>query len=235
MKLHRFFGHFDFRKEKIFIDDKDVVNQWRNVLCFEVGSEIILCDGKLNEALGRIVSFSRNSATVEILGVSKNENESEGEVVLYCSILKGEHFEFVAEKATELGVKKIVPIVCERTVKKNIHRERLEKIIKEAAEQSGRGIIPELVGEPLSFMIAARQAAAHDVNFFFHSDGKDIESFAGKSFRTAGVFIGPEGGWKESEIELAKKSGFHIATLGKLTLRAETAAIVAVYSVLSVI
>ena len=97
MKLHRFFGEFDFRNERLFISNPELVGQWRDVLRFEAGSKIILFDGKMNDALARIVSFKKNSAEVEILGVSKNECEPDVRVILYCSILKGEHFEFVVE------------------------------------------------------------------------------------------------------------------------------------------
>ena len=231
MRLHKFFGEFDFRGDRISIRDKNLVAQWRDVLRLETGSEIILCDGKLNEALARIISFDKNTAKVEIMGVSRNENEPERSIVLYAAILKGEHFELVAEKATEAGVKKIVPVVCARTVKQNVRADRLKKIIKEAAEQSGRGIIPEL-GEELPFLSATRQAGAHDINFFFHANGEDIKDIDGKNFKTAGIFIGPEGGWADEEIELAKKTGFRVVSLGNLTLRAETAAIIAAYSVL---
>ncbi|MEK7507546.1 MAG: RsmE family RNA methyltransferase [Patescibacteria group bacterium] len=231
MRLHRFFGNFDLRKERFAVSDRELINQWRNVLRFEIGSELVLCDGKLNEALARIISFDKNSAEIEILGISKNESEPKRSVALYVSILKGEHAEIVAEKATEIGVSEIVPIISERTVKQSVRPERLLKVIREAAEQSGRGVIPTL-HEPLPLMLALRQASVYDTNFFLHYSGDDISNFAGKNFHTAGVFVGPEGGWTGAEIALAKKSDFKIVTLGNLTLRAETAAIVGVYSVL---
>jgi len=234
MRLHRFFGTFDFSKDRISISDIELVGQWRDVLRLTVGSEIILCDGNLNEALARIASLGKNSAEVEIIGVSRNESEPEHIAVLYCSILKGEHFELAAEKAVELGVSKIVPVVSDRTIKQRIREDRLRKIMTEAAEQSGRGIVPEL-GEPVPFLSATRQAGSNEANFFFDSCGEDVKKISGKDFRTAGIFIGPEGGWTESEIQLAKKSGLKTVSLGKLTLRAETAAIVAVYSVLRVL
>lgn len=234
MRLHRFFGDFDFKKERLKVSDPELINQWRDVLRFEVGSELILCDGNLNEALARISSFSKSAASVEIRGISRNESEPERNLILYASILKGEHFEFVVEKATEIGVKKIVPIVSSRTIKQNIRADRLKKIIKEAAEQSGRGIIPEL-GDEIPFLSATRQAGMNGINFFFDAKGEAVESFDKKDFTTAGVFIGPEGGWADEEIDLAKKTGFHIVSLGKLTLRAETAAIIAAYSVLRIV
>lgn len=233
MRLHRFFGNFDFRKERFTVSDLELVNQWRNVLRLETGDEVLLCDGKRSEARAKIAALNKNAAEVEILDVIKNENEPKVHVTLYCSILKREHFELAAGKATEVGAAEIAPIVCERTVKRSVRRERLEKIIKEAAEQSGRGIIPAL-REPMAFAEALEDAKKNGENFFFDLSGRKFEGISVKRAARLGVFIGPEGGWTETEISIAKESGFEITSLGTLMLRAETAAIVAVYSVLSV-
>ncbi len=234
MRLHRFFGNFDFGSGKISVSDAELVGQWRDVLRLIAGDEIILCDGNGNDARARIISLGKHSAEVEILGVSKNKNEPERAVTLYLSILKGEHFELAAEKATELGVLRIVPIIAERTVKSNLRTDRIRKIIREAAEQSGRGVVPEL-GESVPLKGALLEAAKNnDANFFFHLGGEEIKTFAGEKFGSAGIFIGPEGGWTESEVALAKQSECTITSLGKLILRAETAAIAATYSVLNI-
>jgi 16S rRNA (uracil1498-N3)-methyltransferase len=146
------------------------------------------------------------------------------QVILYCSIIKRENFELMAQKATEVGVKEIVPLLSSRTIKLNIKSERVEKIIKEASEQSGRGKVPEL-HPPMTFKDALEHAKSNDLNLFFDPSGKIFSPLTQE--KKIGVFIGPEGGWDEDEIGLARAQNFQIVSLGKLVLRAETAAIVA--------
>lgn len=229
MRLNRFFGNFEFLGKTIRIADAEILNQLKNVLRLKSGAEIILCDGKMNEALCMIADFGKDFIDLNILEINKNKSEPEKEIILYCSILKKENFELVVQKAVEIGVKKIVPIISAHTVKLGIKPDRLEKIIREASEQSGRGILPVL-SEVLDFEKAVSGAKTNDFNLFFDASGKDFsEMKLLPENNKIGIFIGPEGGWSEEEIELAKKSGFQIASLGKLVLRAETAAIVASY------
>lgn len=231
--MNRFLGNFDFQQKSLRIVDRDFWHQVKNVLRLEIGEEVVLVDGRGKEAIAKIVEYNKDFVGVEILEVKTSQNEPTRQVVLYCSILKHENFELVAQKATEVGVAEIVPIICERTVKTGLKYERLRKIIKEAAEQSGRGVVPKL-REAISFKEAAIGAKDDSVNFLFDAVGakllmSDINSLAQQKKARVGVFIGPEGGWGEKEIILAKEAGFKITSLGKLTLRAETAAIVAVY------
>ncbi len=228
MRLHRFIGNFDIAKSNLKIHDDELLNQIRNVLRLGSGQEVILADGKLSEAKAKISEMGKDFIVFEVLERWQNQNESERDVVLYCAILKRENFELVVQKATEAGIKEIVPVITERTVKLNIRQDRLEKIIKEAAEQSGRGIMPIL-------------HAALDLQQAIDNGGKNMNLFldsSGESFNDSqrlnnegqiGVWIGPEGGWTEKELSLARESKFKIINLGKLTLRAETAAIIGTY------
>ena len=129
----------------------------------------------------------------------------------------------------EVGVKEITPIITARTVKLGLNKERLEKIIKEAAEQSGRGILPRL-NEAMDFDRAVDLAKnSNDLNLFFNIDGKNVQHSM-SNISKIGIFIGPEGGWDEEEIKKAQSSnGFTIVGLGKTILRAETAAVIASY------
>ena len=228
MRRHRFIGNFDLLKKKLRIDDKELVSQIRNVLRLKPGDEVLLADGKLNEARARIVNLKNDFLEVEIEEVFKNENEPKTNVILYCSILKRENFELVVQKATEIGVKEITPLLCARTVKLDFKHERLEKIIKEAAEQSGRGIVPTLC-KPAKLEDALRSAEKNDLNVFFDAGGAKPDQKEFTWAKKIGVFVGPEGGWDPEEIELAKRHACKILNLGKLTLRAETAAIIASY------
>ena len=135
----------------------------------------------------------------------------------------------VVQKATEAGVKEIIPVITERTIKLNIRPSRLEKIIKEAAEQSGRGIVP-ILRDPVDFVDAIDGVGSNSINIIFDKSGEIFENLKFKIENCAvGAWIGPEGGWTDKELERARTENFKIFNLGKLTLRAETAAIVGTY------
>ena len=200
MRLHRFIGDFDFNNKKLKIYDDELVGQIRNVLRLKKGDDLILADGKLNEASASIVDFGKGFVEVEISEITENKNEPQIKTTLYCSILKRENFELLAQKATEAGVAKIVPIRTKRTVKINLREDRLAKIMIEAAEQSGRGIVPVLE-KTLSLEEALETAKENEINFFFDVSGSNLTAVS-KGFNKAGIFIGPEGGWEEREIEM---------------------------------
>ncbi len=212
------------------ISDADLINQLRNVLRFSIGDKILLGDGKINEALVEIKKIDKDFIAAEILELRLNKSEPQKQVALYCAILKRENFELICQKTVETGVYEITPIICERTVKFGLKSGRLEKIIKEAAEQSGRGFL-SILKQTISLEKAMEQAKENDINLFFDSSGADFVREATKDKKKIGVFIGPEGGWDEEEIKLAQENNFKIVSLGKLTLRAETAAIIASYIV----
>ena len=228
MRLNRFFLEFNFNDKEIIIKDNDFVNQVRSVLRMDLGDKLILCDGASNEILAKIVSFGKNEIILENLEIMKNKNEPAQKVTLYCSILKKENFELVVQKAVEVGVYKIVPVINTRTVKTNIRPDRLKKIIKEAAEQSGRGIMPELI-EAINFKDALDLCKNNDRNVLSDISGCDLKDLEVTTSHTLGIFVGPEGGWDALEIEIARSGGLDVASLGQLTLRAETAAIIATY------
>ena len=230
MRLNRFIGDFDLDAERVTLRDLDMAHQITRVLRLEVGEHVVLGDGAGFEAEGEISSIGKDEVQIALGKKYKNENEPLRRVTLYLAVLKRENFELAAEKATEAGVAKIVPVLSARTVKTGFNTERVRKIVKEAAEQSGRGIVPQL-SEPMTLGDALQTAAGNDANWFFHNDGdaafeKEPETI---SKRKTGIFIGPEGGWSDEEATQAKGAGFTVAPLGSLILRAETAAIIATY------
>jgi len=237
MRLHRFIGNFDFENERIRIEDSEIVKQIRNVLRLRSGDVAILSDGRLNEAEAKIINMEKDYLEMELLKRKRSESEPAVRATLYCSILKKENFEFVAQKATEVGISEIVPVVTARTVKTNLKQERLEKIVKEASEQSERGIVPKLESI-MAFSEAIKYASQNHLNLFFDRSGEDIKKIISnlkiKDVKNAGIFIGPEGGWDDFEIETAKSAGFRIVSMGKLNFRAETAAIIGSYLAASI-
>jgi 16S rRNA (uracil1498-N3)-methyltransferase len=245
-KVHRFIVGEDLLPT-LSIQDKALVHQWSKVLKFETGEELELCDGRGHEANYRITGVEKKRVDLERAeNVRENEAEPERHVILYAAVLKKENFDWIVQKTTECGVAEIVPLVTDRTIKKSINLDRAKEIAREAAEQSGRGRVPN-IHEPLSLKAALAHAKMNGQNYFFHvseitsrkpqvaSSEMRVRDFAIYDMRPAnglhriGLFIGPEGGWTEEEADLALKAGCEIASLGPRTLRGETACAVAVY------
>jgi len=228
MKLHRFIIDINLEQPSAFVVDPEIVGQWRNVLRFKVGDQVMLCDGQGYEAVGTIETLDKAGAKLRLDKPVQINREPGREIILYCALLKRENFETVAQKAVEVGASRIVPIITERTIKKDVRLDRLQKIMKEAAEQSGRGVVPAL-HQTLVFEHALVDAKVYETGLFFDASGPQLEADMVKGKNSVAIFIGPEGGWRAKELQLAEKSGLLIVSLGPLTLRAETAAIVASY------
>ena len=231
MKIHRFIDpEFNLRQEEVNIANPRIVHQIQKVLRMQKGDKVVLGDGRGLEAKVELKGFGNKEIMAQVEERFENTREPQTEVTLYISVLKKDKMEWLAEKVTEVGVKKIVPITSERTVKLNLRYDRLQKIVTEAAEQSGRGVIPE-IGDKISLEEAIDEAKnERDVNFFFHPEGDEAEFDSQvREQGKIGVFVGPEGGWSEQEAGLAYNKDLSIVKMGDLTLRGETAGIMASY------
>lgn len=210
----------------------------RNVLRVRAGEELVLFDGAGVDARVRIDEMTARAVSVSVIERMDSAAEPRVRVHLYQSIAKGERFEWLLEKGTELGVARFVPLIAARSVVKTGAEagrfERWRRIIIEAAEQSGRGAVPE-IDAPQGFEQALRDApgvrllpyehageAAPDIQAALTADIDALFALAEVS-----VFVGPEGGWEEREVELARSSGVAIVTMGARVLRSETAGLVA--------
>ncbi|MFM2357586.1 MAG: hypothetical protein RJA61_323, partial [Candidatus Parcubacteria bacterium] len=129
----------------------------------------------------------------------------------------------ILEKCTELGVTHFVPIISERSEKKNLNYERAQKIIKEASEQSGRGTLPEL-GETCVLQDVFEKYPMDFIAFDFSGTKLENNKFQITNSKI-GILIGPEGGWTERELQVFKDKHIPLFTLGNQVLRAETAAV----------
>ncbi len=225
MKIHRFIDDFDLSGKEIEITG-EIAHQMAKVLKLEVGEQVELCDGKGNNASGKIRSLNKNSVIIDIESHSTEVSQDKKSVSLFCAVLKKENFELVVQKATECGVQKIIPIITTRTVKTGLNMERLQKIAKEACEQSGRNYLPE-ISEPITFEESLEKSKENKVNIIFDASGELLGNLNNKS--SIGIWIGPEGGWTPEEIKKATENNFSVASLGTNTLRGETAAIIASY------
>lgn len=236
MRLHRFIINAPL-SSSLRIRDKEVANQLQNVLRLKEGDRLIVCDGSMHEAEAIVTSFGKDTVEISLGEIKRNTAEAPRKVILYLSVLKGEHFEMALEKATECGVAEIVPLITERTVKQGVREDRAQKILKEAAEQSGRGKVPMLHAARSLSDATLHAELANTTNFFYHEGGEPLDALRAviAPEDSIGIFVGPEGGWSAPEILFIERKimdgkNFKIVTLGKRVLRAETAAVVGTYN-----
>jgi len=213
-----------------------------DVLRLGRGDEVAVFDGTGREFQCRIETVRKDSALLQVLTqVTAPSPESPLDLTLAVALLKGEKFDLVIQKSTELGVCRIIPLMTDRAdvrlragddVRHKV--SRWQRIALEAAKQSGRAAIPEIAA-PLAFASFAQLVSKLDegrdqnisVLMFSERGGQSLAeaiNVSNKPRRLIAV-VGPEGGWADEEIELARSEGWSIITLGGRTLRAETAAI----------
>lgn len=228
MKIHRFVGPWQLAVGRMRIDDADVARQMRVVLRLAVGEQVVVADGLGMEAQCTIADYQTDAVVLECSSVQLTTREPARKVTLFLSILKADHFESACRQATEAGVYEIVPVVASRTVKHGVRVDRIEKIVREAAEVAGRAVVPR-VHEAMSFDDALSFAHTLDMNVCFDTDPNARASVALRTAIRVGVWIGPEGGWHTSERETFDRLGIARCTLGELVLRADTATTVSVF------
>ena len=224
------------RENKIFMQGSDV-NHIRNVLRMKPGEDVRVNDGRGKTYLCCISSYEEQTAVLDILKELDSDTELPSRIILFQGLPKGDKMEWIVQKAVELGAYSIVPFAAKRSVvkldekKAAKKRARWQLIAKGAAEQSGRGIIPE-VSTVRTFAEALGMAGELDVVLIPY----ELEEGMKETVRileeiapgqSVGIFIGPEGGFEEEEIERAKAAGAHAVTLGKRILRTETAGLTA--------
>ncbi len=218
----------------------EVARQISRVLRMSPGDEITLLDNTGMEYLSRLSRCAINTVEAEVLSAVAGRGEPFIQITLYQGILKGDKFQWVLQKGTELGVANFVPIVCKRSVprqrdgRSESRYPRWRKIIAEAAEQSGRSLLPTL-GEPVPFEEACRGTEGSGLSIipWENERATGLRSvLMDRDTSRVRVFIGPEGGFQEGEVELGRSHGVVPVSLGRRILRSETAAIATVAAVL---
>lgn len=232
--MYRFYVEPDqIGQEEIVIRDGDV-NHIKNVLRLETGDWVVACDKEGTDYVCRIRQFIPGEVVLTIEKTQETGTELDTKITLFQGIPKKEKMEFIIQKAVELGVYEIVPVMMKRCVvrlseAKKIQKkqERWQAIAEAAAKQCDRGIIP-VVHAPVTLEKAFDMADALEYNMIPYElqDGIDasrdiVAEACGKS--SLGIFIGPEGGLEKDEVEAAMQHGAHPMTLGKRILRTETA------------
>lgn len=231
MTRRRFFAPtsaFNFGKRSVTLA-ADEARHLREVLRLKPGDEVSVFDGEGKEFRARVAQARREFAELDLdEEIPPARPESPLQITLAVALLKGEKFDLVVQKATELGVDKIVPLTTryadiklrdEGDARKRV--ARWQRIALEAAKQSGRAVVPE-VSLPTQFKSVLSPSSP--CFLFSETRGHGLTQIQTDNIT---AIIGSEGGWSDEELDEARAAGAHIVTLGGRILRAETAAITA--------
>jgi 16S rRNA (uracil1498-N3)-methyltransferase len=193
------------------------------VLRLKAGDEISLLPNDGTEFTSVITEINRSSV-MGTIGVRAVGKPLAPNITVCAALTKGDSFEWMLEKCTELGASTFIPLITDRTIKRTKENPaRLNLILKEAAEQSGRTSLPLLL-DPMT-LSAALKDTEKTVRIAMHETGGAALPKIHKTNDLA-LFVGPEGGFTDEEIATLKNAGAHLVTFGNLVFRAETAAVV---------
>lgn len=221
-----------FERDMLRIEG-DEVRHIRKVLRLKAGDEIVVFDGSGKEYGGKIIEEGPSSVVILVESILSTKKESPLEITLAQSLLKGEKMDYLIQKATELGVKEIIPFFSSRSVpllerSRRLRRhDRWERIVIEASKQCGRGVVPKIL--PLQDYSEMLQNISTDLLrlIIWEKEGERLKEVLEGSKEKRKIFfiIGPEGGLNQEEVGDAKEKGFIPVTLGKRILRSETASL----------
>ena len=232
--MMKFFVYKDnILQDKIHLIEENA-NHIINVLRYKVGQKIEVSSGDGFDYLCEICEIKNKEVIAKIVDCFANATEPKIKITVYQSLPKSEKMELIIQKCVEIGVDTIIPVNTDRTIvklagKENKKIDRWNKISEAAAKQSRRGKIPT-VKNITSFEQAIKISKENDINFIpYEKEQKNTIKNSIKDFKgeKIGIFIGPEGGFSEQEIEMAIKNDILPITLGKRILRTETAGMVA--------
>lgn len=214
--------------------------QHAKVLRLKNGEEVLVCDGQGKECLCTVSDVSPERISLVVKHSRESDTEAAVRVSVYMAFAKGEKLEHVIQKATELGAFEIVAFPSSRCVSRPDEKglkkklERWQKIAQSAAQQSGRGRIPEVLVMP-SYKQALSRAAQADIGLLFFENERSTTlkmALSEKPYQTVSILTGPEGGLELSEVEQASQAGLQVCTLGKRILRCETAPLCALSAIM---
>ncbi len=230
--MHRFFvpGSWQIGDEVVL--EEAQAHQISQVLRLRPQTPITLLDNRDWAYTITLTEVNKRQVRGRVTERTPATGEPTTSLTLYQGLLKADKFEWVLQKGTEIGVACFVPLITERSVVQEVSTNKLarwQRILTEAAEQSGRGRVPQLL-TPTPFASALTSLLPDTLALIPYEQEKATSlqtSLATSPSRHVALFIGPEGGWSEAEIRLAQASGVMPITLGPRILRAETAAVVA--------
>lgn len=232
--MYQFFiGTEEISENEIIISNPEDVNHIYHVLRMRIGEKIRLCCDNGNDYICHIEEMNAKEIHAVVEDVERESRELPVKLVLFQGLAKGDKMETIIQKAVELGVHEVVPVSTHRSVVKLDAKRGDKKVVrwnaisKSAAKQSGRNYIPQ-VKEIMTFAQALDYAKTLDYNLVPYEEAKGISETRillekVKEYTSAGIFIGPEGGFEKTEIAKAMEIGAHPITLGHRILRTETA------------
>ncbi len=210
-----------------FIVNEDTSRHISQVLRMKEGEEIIITNGKGYMLSTIIISADKKKTKVRITKKEFSERPLPAVAIAISLIKNNNRFEWLAEKATEIGVTTIIPLICKRTEKLHFKKERTKSILISAMLQSQQPWLPELQ-EPQKFLEVLKNEN-YDQKFIAHCSDEEKQELKNLVLKKTSkiILIGPEGDFTEEEIETAIKNNYIPVSLGETRLRTETAAIVA--------
>lgn len=221
MEIKRFYG--SKLGSNIVLTDREYFHCVK-VTRHKTGYSLICCVGDGLDYHCIIESITSDTVYCKIVNIEQNNSEVKGRIILCQALCK--EFDFVVQKAVELGVTDIMPFDSERTNVKKYSKERTESIVLDASKQCGRAVLPT-VYELSSFEKLLNNCQESDNKLFCYEQERErsISSSINDMTGTSVIFIGSEGGFSEREVDLARNLGYNIVTLGRRILRVETAAV----------
>ena len=238
--MRRFFVTPEAVQNDTVVFDAELARHMGKVLRLTSGEQVTVSTGDGTAYLVTLDEFGKDYVTGRIIEKMDNLQETSMEVVLYQGMPKGDKLELIIQKCTELGVSQVIPVETSRSVvhldgnKAGKKLERWQKIAASAAEQSGRGRIPQVLVLD-SFDAAVKRASAADFSALFYENEHTRSLRAAveaSTFTTAALMTGPEGGLTEQEVQKAQSAGMEICSLGPRILRCETAPLCALSAIL---
>lgn len=222
--MRRFFG--ELKNENIIISG-DEHNHLKNVLRLGVGENILVSLNDEYEYICEIEKFERGTTVCKIVGKNICEGNPKKNIVIFQAITKGQKFEFIVQKATEIGITKIVPFVSEYVVAKvSEHKfDRLQAIALNACKQCERTIVPEIT-QPTNVDNILTEFKNFDIVLFANERtdiGEKIKSL--NKYKNIAIIVGSEGGFSQKEKEKFIEAGATSISLGKRIYRCETASV----------
>jgi len=234
MKSIRIYQAGIFTEGKSFTLDKAASNHLIRVLRFKNNQRFTLFNGQGGEFSCRL-EISGKTAITHIDSFIQTQNESPLSIHLFQGISKGERMDFAIQKAVELGVQEITPVFCEHTVV-NLKADRLDKKLQHwksitisACEQSGRNIVPHI--NDTCSLKQAFQTSTGDFKLMLEPSSNTSLKMLSHNNNQISIYIGPEGGFSDTEITQAKQNNVVGVTLGPRILRTETAALSAITAI----